>query len=99
MQAAGRSTLLAAESSSVLSRTFCAAFEKATAGSAETSRASEHILAASTGFHLNGMALEPTCRFSIGSDISPEAGDCMTLRSSPNLWQLWAMEAREARIT
>src|SRR5271156_4030828 len=84
-KASGIAILRAAESSSVLSRMLFEAFANATSGITETTRASEHILSAVTGFLLNGIALDPTWASSIGSESSPKVGDWRTLRSRPNL--------------
>ena len=96
--ASGIAILLDAESSRVLSRMLFAALAKPTPGRTETNLAREHILSAETGFLLNGMALDPTCFSPMGSESSPKAGDCITLKSKPNLWQLCATDARADKI-
>src|SRR5271155_5382277 len=95
--ASGIAILLAAESSSVLSRMLLEAFMNAIKGITETTLASEHILSDVTGFLLKGIALEPTWASSMGSESSPKVGDWRTLRSRPTLAHEAATEARAAR--
>src|SRR3990167_5954375 len=91
--ASGKTTLLFALSSSVLSKSELAAFSHKILGIAAINLASEQTFSALSGFLLKGIAEDPTLLASLGSCHSPKFGACIMRKSKQNLLSDCAMEA------